>query len=68
MYQKGHKTQKKCVTIRKMRLKEVFFLQFFIQKQEFCAGSGKLCADVRLCVYPFQKLWSPVTKHVGCLI
>ena len=43
---------KKCVKICKIRLKD-FFLQFCIQKSEFCTGSGKFCADVRLCVCRF---------------
>ena len=52
MCQKGHKTQIKGDKISKISLKEVFLL-FGVQKPEFCASCGKLCADVRLCVCYF---------------
>ena len=64
--QKGNKTQKKCIKISKIRLKEVSFT-VSRSKARICAGCGKFCADVRLCVCRFQKLWVPSMDVIqGC--
>ena len=41
-------------------MKKYLFCKFWVQKLKFCTGSRKFCADIRLRVRAFQKLWA---KH-----
>ena len=56
MCRKGHKTQKKCVIISKIRLKEVIFNSFAFKNQNIAQVVEMLRKRASVCLLLFETL------------